>query len=135
MADPLRLAKIDKEVLEKGNYSKMGFYLSTVGAAIIFIQGLLFIFFRSIWSTIEYGGWIGVTVVVLGIMLVIAALVIGSAAAGLVLKPDYSAAEGSTIALISFLALFLGGGYVIGSILGIIGGIMAIMWRPKKKQA
>jgi hypothetical protein len=119
-------------MLAKKNYPKVGFWLSVAGAAFILIQGIMFIFLISIWSTIEYGGWTGLANVILGILMVLTAMFIGSAAATMVVRPDYNVAQGSTIALVSFLALFLGGGYVIGSVLGILGGIMAILWYRKK---
>lgn len=133
MEESTRLRDLNKEMLAKQGYPKMAFWLSVAGAALILIQGLMFIFLISIWSTIEYGGWTGLAEVVLGIIMVITAILIGSAAAALVIRPQSHVAEGSTIALISFLALFLGGGFVIGSVLGIIGGALAIIWRGGKR--
>jgi hypothetical protein len=132
MAEPVKLKELNKEMLASKKYPKYGFWLSVIGAGIILVQGIMFTFVRSIWSGIEYGGWIGVTTAILGIMLIIAAIIIGTAAATLVVRSQYRVAEASTIILISFLALFLGGGYVIGSVLGIIGGLLAIMWQEKK---
>lgn len=132
MEESARLRDLDKEMLARKNYPKIAFWLSAAGAALILIQGIMFILVLSIWSAIEYGGWLGLTNVILGIIMVIVAVIIGSAAASLVARPQYNVAGGSTIAVASFFALFLGGGFVIGSVLGIIGGIMAIVWRNRK---
>jgi len=131
--EPVRLRELDREMLAKKDYPRIGFWLSVIGTILILIEGIMFIFLISIWSTIEYGGWTGLANVILGVIIVITAIIIGSAAAALVVRPQYHVGEGSTIAFVSFLALFLGGGYVIGSVLGIIGGILAIVWSPKKK--
>ncbi|MDW5564137.1 MAG: hypothetical protein SA339_13040 [Methanomassiliicoccus sp.] len=133
MTESIKLRELDNEMLARDNYPKAAFWLSAIGALLILVQGLMFIFVLSIWSTIEYGGWTGLANVVLGAIMILVAIIIGSAAATLVARPQYNVAEGSTIAFLSFLALFLGGGYVIGSVLGIIGGILAIVWRQKKR--
>jgi uncharacterized membrane protein YjjP (DUF1212 family) len=132
MTEQVRLRELDSEMLARKDYPRTAFWLSAAGAVLILIQGVAFIFVLSIWSTIEYGGWLGLADVILGIIMIIAAMIIGSAAASLVTSPQYKVAGGSTIAIASFFALFLGGGYVIGSVLGIIGGLLAIIWRGKK---
>jgi len=133
MEGSARLRDVNKDMLAREGYPKIAFWLSVAGAALILIEGIMFIFLISIWATIEYGGWTGLAEVALGIIMVITAILIGSAAAALVIRPQDHVAAGSTIALISFLALFLGGGYIIGSVLGMIGGVMAIVWRGVKR--
>jgi hypothetical protein len=41
-------------------------------------------------------------------------------------------AAGASILVFSLLGLLLGGGWFIGSILGFIGGLLAITWKPEK---
>jgi hypothetical protein len=132
MTETVKLRELDSEMLARKDYPRSAFWLSAIGAVLIFIQGIMFILVLSVWSTIEYGGWTGLANVVLGLIMVFAAIIIGSAAATLVVRPQYKVAEGSTIAFVSFLALFLGGGFVIGSVLGIIGGLLAIVSRGKR---
>jgi hypothetical protein len=133
MTESTKLRELNSEMLARRDYPRAAFWLSAIGAVLIFIQGLTFVFVLSVWSTIEYGGWTGLATVVLGIIMIIAAIIIGSAAASLVARPQLNVAGGSAIAFLSFMALFLGGGFVIGSVLGIIGGALAIIWHGGKR--
>lgn len=108
-------------------FAKWGFYMSMAAAVLFFIQGVMAIFFRSIVFALVIDLGVGIAEVFIGIMLVLAALIVGSAATSLRAYPRQHVTAGATIALFSLLALFLGGGYIIGSALGIIGGVLAII--------
>ncbi|NLT38603.1 MAG: hypothetical protein GXX95_10685 [Methanomassiliicoccus sp.] len=108
---------------------KTAFMLSSFGAMLILIEGLFAIFFRSIIWAIAVDIWVGIWVVWIGIILVMIAAIIGGSTTALVLRPGFHKAEGATIMTFGILGLIFGGGYIIGSILCIVGGLMAIMWK------
>ncbi len=128
MTETEKLTDLNKELLAGKNYPKYAFWLSAIGGTIMLIQGFMTIFFRSVLYAVIVDIWVGLETVLIGIMLILAALIIDSTAASLVYRPEYRVTTGATIFLVSLIALFLGGGYIIGSILGMIGGIMAIVW-------
>ncbi|MBO3800597.1 MAG: hypothetical protein FGF52_06080 [Candidatus Brockarchaeota archaeon] len=68
----------------------------------------------------------GICPIVIGILMFIGAVIMNSTNKSRVKR-------GSIIVIIfSIIAVFLGGGFYIGSILGIIGGILGLVWKPSK---
>jgi hypothetical protein len=112
-----------------GGYSRTGFYLSVIGGSIIILQGLIAIFFSSIYYAIVLSLGIGISIFFLGIMLVILGLIVYTSAYSLTRSPGQHVVIGASIIVFSTLALVLGGGYIIGSAMGILGGIIAIISR------
>ena len=47
------------------------------------------------------------------------------------LKPSQKTAWGVVILVFSIISIVTGGGFIIGLILGIIGGALALAWKPK----
>ncbi|MEM3733232.1 MAG: DUF6114 domain-containing protein [Candidatus Bathyarchaeia archaeon] len=70
--------------------------------------------------------WIGFFGLISGIIVVISALMLN-------FKPENHVAWGTLILLFSVLSIFGGaGGFAVGLILGVIGGILALTWKPKQ---
>jgi len=118
-------------MLAAKNYPKLAFYLASFGGVIMLVAGLFAIFFDAIYFAIvtDIPG-IGLSFVLIGIMLIICSLFVSGAAASLLLKPELRKSAGVTIILFSLLALLFGGGWFVGAFLGLLGGIMAIFWKP-----
>ena len=129
MTEATKLTDLNREVLSRKEYPRYAFWLSAIGGTLILIQGIMAIFFRSVLYAVIVDLWAGVETLLIGIMLVLAALIIDSSAAGLVYRPGYRTTAGITIFIFSLVALFFGGGYLIGSVLGMFGGIMAFFWK------
>jgi hypothetical protein len=75
-----------------------------------------------------YGfGFFGVLGLIFGIIVIISAVMLNS-------KPSEHATWGTLIVIFSALSIFGSamGGFGIGLILGLIGGILAITWKPAK---
>jgi hypothetical protein len=123
--------KITPEMLQAKNYPKAGFYLTALGGILMFFEGLAAIFFRSLYYGINVDFWAGLSNVIIGIILIIIASIVSGAAVSLLVKPELRKTAGASIILFSLIGLLFGGGWVIGSVLGIIGGLLAIMWKPK----
>lgn len=107
-------------------YSTWPYVLSLIGGVLILIEGIIIavagpFFFAT-------AGDLGLGALIFGIVVVIHGLIIIWAAYSLRANPVRHVAYGAVIVIVSVLALVLaGGGFVIGSILGIIGGAWAIM--------
>jgi len=74
-----------------------------------------------------YGfGFLGITGLILGVIVIISALM-------LIRKPQEHSTWGVLIVIFSMLSIFGSamGGLGIGLILGVIGGVLAIAWKPK----
>jgi hypothetical protein len=125
---------ITPEMLARKDYPKIAFYLSSFAAMLMLFAGLFAIFFNSLYLAIVWSIWAGLTSLLIGISLIFCSMFIGGAAASLVLRPEMSKTAGLTIILVSILALLLGFGWfwLVGAGVGIIGGIMAILWKPAK---
>jgi hypothetical protein len=125
---------ITPEMLARNDYPKIAFYLSSFAAMLMLFAGLFAIFFNSLYLAIVWSIWAGLTSLLIGISLIFCSMFIGGAAASLVLRPEMSKTAGLTIILVSILALLLGFGWfwLVGAGVGIIGGIMAILWKPAK---
>lgn len=128
--DPTR---ITSDMLATRNYPKAAFYLASIGGVLMLVAGLFAIFFNALYLAIVWSIWAGLTSLIIGIGLIICSLFVSGGAASLVLKPEAHRSAGATIVIFSILALFMGFGWIwlFGSALGIIGGILAIVWRYK----
>ncbi len=66
---------------------------------------------------------IGIWGIVCGIVVLVGSYMLRS-------RPASHVAWGVIILIFSLVSIFAGGGFVIGMILGIVGGILAIVWKP-----
>jgi hypothetical protein len=124
--------EITPQMLAANNYPKAGMYLAAIAGLLLLAEGIVCIFFRSLFVWINIDFLAGLGWVVIGILLVLDGLIVSGAALTLVVKPDMRQAAGASILVFSLLGLLLGGGWFIGSILGFIGGLLAITWKPEK---
>ncbi len=108
-------------------FPTIGFYLSLLGALFILAQALAAIFFNSIYIAFVVNLGAGIAIFFVGILLLLDALVIGSTTYSLRAYPGQHVIAGLTIIIFAILALFLGGGFIIGSVLAGIGGLLAML--------
>jgi len=107
-------------------YSSAPFWLSVIGGLIILIEGILI----AVAGPVLLMGFIdlGLGALIFGLVVIVHGIIIMWAAYSLRSNPARHVMYGAIIVIFSVLALVLaGGGFVIGSILGIIGGAWAIM--------
>ncbi len=116
---------------------RTGFILSIVSGALITIQGALHII-RTQWG-LELGigelrrhslrgidiKVLGIVTLILGIMVLLGAFLI---------RTGRVREGGITVIAFSVLTIFAGGGYLIGVILGVIGGALALGYHLPQKQ-
>jgi len=111
---------------------------------LIFANGLVFILAsRGINRVLE--GVLTTRGLSIGVVLALQQMMLSLSLAGLVLgacvmfaslmlyyKPSSSIGWGAVVLVSSILSIFAGGGFFVGLILGVIGGSLAIAWRPKE---
>jgi hypothetical protein len=127
------------------------FILSLVGGVFILLCGGMMSMIGSYigqygWGMMGgYGGWggmmgpgfgmmgfafgaLGVLGLIFGAIVIISAIMLNS-------KPEQHSTWGTVIIIFSVLSIFGSamGGFGIGLVLGLIGGILAITWKPTKK--
>lgn len=120
--------------LSSGESVSVAFVLSLVGGLLILLGGVVSVFWLSwMWSGMMghmMMGWPGMGLgfpligLVSGLMVLIGAFMLSS-------RPRERAAWGTLIIVFSVTGLLGGGGLLIGSILGIIGGALALTQEAK----
>ena len=105
------------------------FVLSIIGAVLILVDGAVVLFAGASISGAGFpaaGGLVsglGGLGVFLGIVIFLLALAI-------FIDPDRHTGYGISILTLSLLSILAGGGFVVGLILGVIGGILGIIFEP-----
>jgi len=74
-------------------------------------------------------GFVGGVLTAVGSFGVLAGLIVFGSGYMLRIKPEHSAVWGVLMLIFSVLSFFGSGGFVIGAILGIVGGVMTLMWK------
>jgi len=116
------LSKIPKQ--EKAT---IGFIISLIGGILILVQGLLLIvssFF--IWHILENImrniKFLSGMVTILGLITLI--IIFGAV---LIYKPGNETVGSILVLVFSIVSFFVGGGFIVGTVLGIIGGILGLL--------
>ena len=112
------------------------FALSLIAGLLILINGITLGAVASFLPLIQMGrpsdlpiaATILNTLMIVGIILGIIVLV---SAVMLYRNPTQKTMWGTIILVLSIVSIFIGGGFGLGLILGIIGGILALRWKPK----
>lgn len=125
-----------------GEKPTSAFILSLIGGILILLSGLVFaVFFGLLGAMVSlvpiigapFGGLLiglGIVGLIFGILVIIGAFMINSGEKGKV-------TTGSIIVLVfSILSLFVvGGGFIIGFLLALIGSILGLTWKPTTTQS
>ncbi len=117
------------------------FVLSLVGGIIILLSGIMILLIGTIfmsrmmsgyypWMMGGFPGILGSIAVGIGIAGIICGAIILFGAFMLNANPASHMIWGVVILVFSVISLFEGGGFFVGAVLGIIGGILAITWKP-----
>jgi len=104
------------------------FALGLVGGLLILIEGIFLFVLGSIVGSAGYTALGGLAVNV-GILGGIAGVLILLLSIAVFARPDDHVGLGILILVASVLAILVGGGFYIGSIFGVIGGVMAIRFQ------
>lgn len=101
-----------------------GFIVSLIAGILILINALVFIGLASLFEELGLGFATGIIAGFAAVGLIFAVLVIVGAV--LIYMPGKEIIGGILVLIFSILSLFIGGGFLIGLILGIIGGALGL---------
>lgn len=116
------------------------FVLSLIAGVLILLGGIfgaiISIIGGAIIGVIPGLGWLGGLIVILGLLGLIFGIIVIVGAVMINSEERDKVKTGSMIVLIfSILSLFVGGtgGFVVGFILGLIGSILGLTWKPSEE--
>jgi hypothetical protein len=103
------------------------FLFSLVGGLLILVEGVLFL---AVGSVVGSAGYAGASVFIgsLGALASLLGFVVLLVAVGLVFQPAAHRGFGLTILVLSLASLLVGGGFYLGGVLGVVGGVLAIVF-------
>jgi uncharacterized protein DUF6114 len=107
--------------------------VSLIGGVLILIGGL---FVAALGGAVNAAGYYaaGGALSGLGLLGALFGFIIILLAIGMYLHPDQTVGYGIAILILSLLSLVSGGGFIIGLILGVIGGILGIVFHPSDEE-
>ena len=110
------------------------FVLSLVGGVLILVGGLLGLTWLGwpMWGWWGMGmmwGWMPGFLLVFSAISLVSGAAIVTAAYMLYNKPSQAQTWGTIVLVFAVVSLLSAGGFIIGALLGIIGGLLALTWR------
>lgn len=110
-----------------GDKPSAAFGFSIAGGVLIFLAGLILAALATVVATVSHNpgilalGWFGS---VCGLLIVALAAVFYS-------RPSFTKVGGALVIVLSIISIpFTFGGFVIGFVLALVGGILALVWKP-----
>jgi hypothetical protein len=106
--------------------------LSLLGAALMIVEGIYLASVASVVGSLGYGeaagliGGLGFLGLLLGFIVLILAILLWR-------DPDAHVGYGIAILVFSVVSILGGGGFYIGLVLGLIGGVLAIVFEPSEE--
>ena len=115
------------------NYPSTAYILSLIGGILILIGGIIeaapAAVVGSVVAGLGFGGF-GALIIALGVIALLFGILVLYGALQLKNHPQTAKTWGILILVFSLLSFIGGGGFYIGAILGIVGGILALVWNP-----
>ncbi len=114
-------------------YPSTAYLLSLIGGILILIDGLLTVVAAFLGAAVVAGigfAGLGLLLIAFGIIALLFSLVVLYGALQLKSRPQTARTWGILILVFSLISFLGGGGFIIGAILGLIGGVLAIVWTP-----
>ena len=103
-----------------------GFGFSLGAAAFWWLEGAAFLLVANVVTPLAQYGSLDAVVVGLGLWSFLFAGVLTACAFGIYLTDEHQAGLGIVVIVLSVLGLAIGGGFVLGTIFGVVGGALAI---------
>jgi hypothetical protein len=116
----------------------IAFILSLIAGVLILVGGIVWIVDRGIYDYLGLGGFAGPNgffgvfgtgpplPTILGAVAILVAIIVLIGAYYVYLPGGYEMVGGITVLIFSLISLTTGGGFIIGTVLGIIGGILGM---------
>ena len=115
-----------------------GFVVSLIAGIFILLGAIFMMVLSSMIGGFALGVGAGAAAgifLIYGAVGLIFAILVLVGAVMLWMKPQSHVAAGVIILLFSLFSIMSGGGFIIGLILGIVGGILGIVWKPPAPMA
>jgi len=115
-----------------------GFVVSLIAGIFILLGAIFMMVLSSMIGGFALGVGAGAAAgifLIYGAVGLIFAILVLVGAVMLWMKPQSHVAAGVIILLFSLFSIISGGGFIIGLILGIVGGILGIVWKPPAPMA
>ncbi|HZD43897.1 MAG TPA: DUF6114 domain-containing protein [Methanomicrobiales archaeon] len=110
--------------------------LSIIGGILILINGIIILAVGTFFLPFGAAAYAASIVIAVGVWGIICGIIILFGSYVLYNRPVRNhVLWGVIIIIFSILSFFAGGGFIIGAILGIIGGAVAIAWNPPRPPA
>jgi len=132
----IQLAELGR--VELSEKPTAAFVVSLIGGIFILLGAIFMMVLSSILGSFAIGVGVGAAaslLIIYGAVGLIFAILVMVGAVMLWMKPHSHVAAGVIILLFSLFSLISGGGFIIGMILGIVGGILGIVWKPPAPMA
>jgi len=116
-------------LMRRRGISNVGLILSLVAGVLILIGGIIWFIDPNFYSHLSpaLGGFnLGVATYILGGLAILFAIVVFIGSYYVYLPGGYEMIGGTVVALFSIISIATGGGFIIGAILGLIGGVLGI---------
>jgi hypothetical protein len=101
------------------------FVLSLVGGVLILVGGLL----GLTWLGWPMWGWMPGFLLAFSAVGLVSGAAVVTAAYMLYNKPSQAQTWGTIVLVFAIVSLLSAGGFIIGALLGIVGGLLALTWR------
>lgn len=119
------------------NYPSTAYILSLIGGILILIDGIITAAVAAAVGSVIAGfgfGGLGAILIIFGVIALLFGLVVLYGAMQLKNRPETAKTWGILILIFSLISFIGGGGFYIGAILGLVGGILALVWSPPAPQ-
>ncbi len=131
---------------ETDNSMMIAFVLSLIGGILILLSGIIILTFGAAFMGGMMGGYypgmmggyrgfggavtsvllvMGIGGIVIGAIMILGSFMLRT-------RPETHTTWGIVILILSIVSFIEGGGFFIGAILGIVGGILAMVWKPEE---
>lgn len=115
------------------NYPSTAYILALIGAIFIVLEGIAELALASagaaLVASFGYGG-LAAIILALGVALLLVGIVVLYGSLQLRSHPESAHTWGVLILVLAVVSLVGGGGFFIGFILALVGGILALTWKP-----
>ncbi len=117
---------------QSGSYPVAAFVLTLIGGILILLDGIydaaVAAFVGSLVGAFFPG--LGLLIIVLGIVALLFGIIILFGAVQMRSHPQSARTWGAVVLVLGLISIVGGGGFVLGLILALVGGILAIVWHP-----
>jgi hypothetical protein len=117
---------------QSGSYPVAAFVLTLIGGILILLDGLyvaaIAAFIGSVVGAFFPG--LGLLIIALGVIALLFGLIILVGAIQMHSHPQSAKTWGIIVLILALISFVGGGGFYLGAILAIVGGILAIVWHP-----